>query len=126
MMIVQYLQAALVAENKALAHPASVDSIPSSAGQEDHVSLAMHAAMKSLALVRNVRRVVAAELLCAAQGIESLRPARSSAALESLHAGIRALVPPLTGDRRLDLDLDRLDSWIASAAAADAAGVAPF
>ncbi len=126
MMIVQYLQAALVAENKALAHPASVDSIPSSAGQEDHVSLAMHAAMKALALVRNVRRVVAAELLCAAQGIESLRPARSSAALESLHAGIRALVPPLTGDRRLDLDLDRLDTWIACAAAADAAGVAPF
>ena len=126
LMIVQYLQAALVAENKALAHPACVDSIPTSAGQEDHVSLAMHAAMKALALVRNVRRVVAAELLCAAQGIESLRPLRSSAPLESLHAGVRALVPPLKGDRRLDQDLERLDSWVASAAASDAAGVAPF
>ncbi|HEU4725275.1 MAG TPA: aromatic amino acid lyase, partial [Candidatus Eisenbacteria bacterium] len=126
LMIVQYLQAALVAENKALAHPACVDSIPSSAGQEDHVSLAMHAAVKALALVRNVRRIVAAELLCAAQGIESLRPLRSSAPLEALHAGVRALVPPLTGDRRLDQDLERLDQWIASAGAADAAGVAPF
>jgi len=126
LMIVQYLQAALVAENKALAQPASVDSIPSSAGQEDHVSLAMHAAMKVLALVRNVRRIVAAELLCAAQGIESLRPLRASGSLEALHRGLRALVPPLEGDRRLDQDLARVDVWIASAAAADAAGVAPF
>jgi histidine ammonia-lyase len=90
------------------------------------VSLAMHAAMKALALVRNVRRIVAAELLCAAQGIESLRPLRASGALEALHRGLRALVPPLEGDRRLDQDLARVDAWIASAAAADAAGVAPF
>jgi histidine ammonia-lyase len=126
LMIVQYLQAALVAENKALAQPASVDSIPSSAGQEDHVSLAMHAAVKALALVRNVRRIVAAELLCAAQGIESVRPLRSSPALEALHAGIRGRVPALEGDRRLDGDLERLDQWIAEGAAADAAAVAPF
>ena len=86
-MIVQYLQAALVSENKMLAQPASIDSIPTSAGQEDHVSMAMHAAVKGLALVRNVRRVVAAELLCAAQGIEFLRPLSSSALLEALHAG---------------------------------------
>jgi len=126
LMIVQYLQAALVAENKALAHPACVDSIPSSAGQEDHVSLAMHAATKALSLVRNVRRVVAAELLCAAEGIEFIRPLRSSAALEALHAGVRARVPRLETDRRLDRDLERLDEWIASGAAADAAGVASF
>jgi histidine ammonia-lyase len=124
LMIVQYLQAALVAENRALAQPASVDSIPSSAGQEDHVSMAMHAAMKALALVRNVRRVVAAELLCAAAGVDTLRPLRSSGVLEALHAGVRALVPPLTGDRRLDRDLERLDDWIARAGAGDAAGVA--
>jgi len=126
LMIVQYLQAALVSENKALAQPASVDSIPSSAGQEDHVSFAMHAAVKALALVRNVRRIVAAELLCAAQGIESHRPLRSSVPLEALHRGVRELVPPLDGDRRLDHDLARLDAWIASAGAARAAGVAPF
>ena len=126
LMIVQYLQAALVSENKALAQPASVDSIPSSAGQEDHVSFAMHAAVKALALVRNVRRIVAAELLCAAQGIESHRPLRSSIPLESLHRGVRELVPPLDGDRRLDHDLARLDAWIASGGASAAAGVAPF
>jgi len=124
LMIVQYLQAALVAENKALAQPASVDSIPSSAGQEDHVSLAMHAAMKALALVRNVRRIVAAEILCAAAGVETLRPLRSSEALEAFLAGARALAAPLTTDRRLDHDLARLDDWIADAGAGDAAGVA--
>jgi histidine ammonia-lyase len=126
LMIVQYLQAALVAENKALAHPASVDSIPTSAGQEDHVSLAMHAAVKALALVRNVRRVVAAELLCAAQGIDFLRPLRSSAPLEALHAGIRERVAPLDGDRRQDTDLAALDRWIAEGGASRAAGVEPL
>lgn len=126
LMIVQYLQAALVSENKMLAQPASVDSIPTSAGQEDHVSMAMHAAVKALALVRNVRRVVAAELLCAAQGIEFLRPLRSSARLEALHAGVRERVPALDEDRRQDADLEALDDWIASSGAADAAGVESF
>jgi histidine ammonia-lyase len=125
-MIVQYLQAALVSENKMLAQPASVDSIPTSAGQEDHVSMAMHAAVKGLALVRNVRRVVAGELLCAAQGIEFLRPLRSSGPLEALLLGVRERVPPLEQDRRPDHDLDRLDAWIAEGGAARAAGVEPF
>jgi histidine ammonia-lyase len=125
-MIVQYLQAALVSENKMLAQPASVDSIPTSAGQEDHVSMAMHAAVKALALVRNVRRVVAAELLCAAQGIEFLRPLRSSAPLEALHAGVRERVPPLDGDRRQDADLAALDAWIADGGASRAAGMESF
>ena len=123
LMIVQYLQASLVAENRMLANPASIDSISTSAGQEDHVSMAMHAALKALTLVRNVRRIVAAELLCAAQGIEFLRPLRSSEPLEALHRGIRDRVPPLTQDRRQDEDLAALDAWIESGAAADAAGV---
>lgn len=126
LMIVQYLQAALVSENKMLAQPASVDSIPTSAGQEDHVSMAMHAAVKALTLVRNVRRVVAAELLCAAQGIEFLRPLRSSAPLEALHAGVRERVAPLDGDRRQDADLAALDAWIAGGGPAGAAGVESF
>ena len=126
LMIVQYLQAALVSENKMLAQPASVDSIPTSAGQEDHVSMAMHAAVKGLALARNVRRIVAAELLCAAQGIDLLRPLRSSAPLEALHAGVRARVAPLTDDRRQDADLSALDAWIAEGGAAEAAGVESF
>ena len=122
-MIVQYLQAALVSENKMLAQPASVDSIPTSAGQEDHVSMAMHAAVKALALVRNVRRIVAAELLCAAQGIEFLRPLRSSAPLEAMVGELRERVPPLDQDRRTDKDLDRLDAWIHEGGPARAAGV---
>ncbi len=123
LMIVQYLQAALVSENKMLAQPASVDSIPTSAGQEDHVSMAMHAAVKALTLVRNVRRIVAAELLCAAQGIEFLRPLRSSAPLEALLRELRELVPPLDQDRRTDRDLDRLDAWIHEGGPARAARV---
>ncbi|HEX7079070.1 MAG TPA: histidine ammonia-lyase [Candidatus Eisenbacteria bacterium] len=126
LMIVQYLQAALVAENRMLAQPASVDSIPTSAGQEDHVSMAMHAAVKALALVRNVRRVVAAELLAAAQGIEFLRPLRSSGPLETLHAALRERVPALDLDRRQDVDLARLDAWIAEGGVSQAAGVETF
>src|SRR4029079_7864671 len=79
MMIVQVLAAALVSENKALAHPASVDSIPTSANREDHVSMARLAARKPRTVVTNVARVLAAELLCAAQGLEfrdGLRPGR--------------------------------------------------
>ena len=126
LMIVQYLQAALVSENKMLAQPASVDSIPTSAGQEDHVSMAMHAAVKALQLGRNVRRIVAAELLCAAQGIDLLRPLRSSAPLEALHAGVRERVATLDVDRRQDTDLAALDAWIAEGGASRAAGVESF
>jgi len=126
LMIVQYLQAALVAENRMLAQPASTDSIPTSAGQEDHVSMSMHAAVKALTLVRNVRRIVAAELLCAAQGIEFLRPLRSSEPLEELLRGIRERVPPLAEDRRQDRDLAALDGWMERGEAADAARVTQF
>jgi len=123
LMIVQYLQASLVAENRMLANPACTDSIPTSAGQEDHVSMAMHAALKALALVRNVRRIVAAELLCAAQGIEFLRPLQTSERLESLYRAIRRLVPPLTQDRRQDEDLAALDAMIESGDAGNRAHV---
>ncbi|MBI4364411.1 MAG: histidine ammonia-lyase [Candidatus Latescibacteria bacterium] len=126
LMIVQYLQAALVSENRMLAQPASVDSIPTSAGQEDHVSMGMHAALKALALTRNVRRIVAAELLCAAQGIHLLRPLRSSAPLEGALEALREIVPPLSEDRRQDRDLERVDDWIASGAPAAIAGVGTF
>jgi histidine ammonia-lyase len=126
LMIVQYLQAALVSENRMLAQPASVDSIPTSAGQEDHVSMGMHAAVKALTLVRNVRRIVAAELLCAVQGIHLLRPLRSSEHLEKAIAGLREIVPPLVEDRRQDRDLALIDDWIASGAAGDLAGMEPF
>lgn len=126
LMIVQYLQAALVSENRMLAQPSSVDSLTTSAGQEDHVSMGMHAALKALALTRNVRRIVAAEMLCAAQGIHLLRPLRSSEPLERALQGLREIVPPLAADRRQDQDIQRLDDWIASGAPADLAGVGAF
>jgi histidine ammonia-lyase len=126
LMIVQYLQAALVSENRMLAQPASVDSIPTSAGQEDHVSMGMHAAVKALALVRNVRRIVAAEILGAGQGIHLLRPLRSSGPLERVLTALREIVPPLSEDRRQDKDLQAIDDWIASGAPADLAEVEPF
>jgi len=108
MMIAQYTAAALVSECKVLAHPASVDSIPTSAEKEDHVSMGMTAAVKAARVVRNVERVVAIELLAAAQGIEFLRPLESTAALEAAHAAIRAASPALDGDRSLSSDIESI------------------
>src|SRR5205814_2407965 len=97
-MIAQVSAAALVSENKVLAHPASVDSIPSSAGREDHVSMGVHAADKLLRIVDNVRNVLAIELLCAAHGVDLRAPHRPAAALAAAHATVRARVPPLATD----------------------------
>ncbi len=107
-MVAQYTAAALVSENKVLAHPASVDSIPTSAGQEDHVSMGFHGARKARAAAENAKRTVAIELLVAAEGIERLRPLRSSAPLEGALARIRAAVPPLGEDRPPGPDIERL------------------
>ncbi len=104
-MIAQVTAAALVSENKTLAHPASVDSIPTSAEKEDHVSMGMWAALKLGQVVRNVDRILAIELLAAAQGIDLRRPLKSSPALERLHDSIRALVPKWEEDRELAPDL---------------------
>ena len=105
-MIAQVTSAALVSENKVLCHPASVDSIPSSAGREDHVSMGMAAALKARQVVENVRTCLAIELLVAAQALELRRPLRSSAPVEAAHAVIRAAVPPLDGDRVLHRDVE--------------------
>lgn len=114
MMIVQVLAAALVSENKSLAHPASVDSIPTSANREDHVSMAPWAARKARAVVTNAARVLAAELLCAAQGLEfagGLRPGRG---VEAAHRHIREHVRPLGRDRTLHRDLEAIERMIRS------------
>src|SRR5258708_31023208 len=89
-MIAQVSAAALVSENKVLAHPASVDSIPSSAGREDHVSMGATAALKLAQIHDHVRDVLAIELLCAAQGIDLRRPLTTTALLERVHAALRA------------------------------------
>jgi histidine ammonia-lyase len=104
-MIAQVTSAALVSENKILAHPASVDSIPSSAGREDHVSMGMTAALKARALVENVRTCLAVELLVAAQAIDLRAPLRPAARVAEAHARIRAMVPHLESDRELHRDV---------------------
>ena len=104
-MIAQVAAASLVSENKVLAHPASVDSIPSSAGREDHVSMGATAALKLAQIGGHVRDVLAIELLCAAQGLDLRRPLRTTAKLEKLHAVIRAKVPAMMVDRPLAPDI---------------------
>jgi len=104
-MIAQVSAAALVSENKVLAHPASVDSIPSSAGREDHVSMGATAALKLERIHDHVRTVLAIELLCAAQGLDLRRPLHTTPPLEAAHAAIRAKVPPMMTDRPLSPDI---------------------
>ena len=113
-MIAQVTAAALVSENKTLAHPASVDSIPTSADKEDHVSMGMWAALKARRVADNVRRVLAIELLAAAQGIDLLRPLASSAPLEALHADLRDRVAAWDHDREMAPDLERADGFLGS------------
>jgi histidine ammonia-lyase len=105
-MIAQVTAAALASENKALAHPASVDSLPTSANQEDHVSMATFAARRLADMAENVAGIVAIELLAAAQGIEFRRPLRSSRPLEAAHALIREHARPWDMDRLFAPDLD--------------------
>jgi histidine ammonia-lyase len=111
-MIAQVTSAALVSENKVLCHPASVDSIPSSAGREDHVSMGMAAALKARQVVENVRTCLAIELLVAAQAIDLRRPLRPSAKVAEAHARIREVVPPLEEDRTLHRDIEAVGELV--------------
>ena len=113
-MIAQVTAAALVSENKTLAAPASVDSIPTSANQEDHVSMATHAARRLGPMVENAAAVVGIELLAAAQGIDFHRPARSSQRLEAAHAEIRRDVPFYEVDRYFAPDIEAARNWVKS------------
>lgn len=111
-MIAQVTAAALASENKQRAHPASVDTIPTSANQEDHVSMATHAARRVLAMTDNLTSIVAIEALCAGQGIEFHRPRASSPTVESLLATLRSEVPPYTEDRLLAPDIEAARRWV--------------
>jgi histidine ammonia-lyase len=99
LMIPQVTAAALVSENKSLAFPASVDSIPTSAGQEDHVSMAPIAARKATQIARNAAGVIAVELMAAAEGIDYHAPLKTSAKLQTIHAAVRGISPHFTADR---------------------------
>jgi histidine ammonia-lyase len=105
-MIPQYVAAALVSENKVLAHPASVDSIPTSAGQEDHVSMGNAAGLKALRVLDNAERTLAIELLAGAQAIEFLAPLRPGEGVCAVHDFVRALSPRLVEDRSLSADIE--------------------
>ncbi len=115
-MISQYLQAALVAENRVLAHPASVDSIPTSGSQEDHVSMGWGAGLKLLKVLDNVQTVLAVEILCAVQGLEYRRPLQPGAGTASVVALVRARVPPLEGDRSPSEEIEVVSEMIADGA----------
>ena len=113
-MIAQVTAAALVSENKAIATPCSVDSIPTSANQEDHVSMATHGARRLGPMIDNAAAVVGIELLAAAQGIDFHRPSRSSSGLEQVHASIRSDVPFYAADRYFAPDIQAAQHWVKS------------
>jgi histidine ammonia-lyase len=114
-MIAQVTAAALASESKVLCHPASVDSIPTSADKEDHVSMGMGAALKLGQVVDNSRCILAIEVLAAAQGIDLLRPLVSSAPLERLHADLRTRVAVWREDREMAPDLAAAEGFLAAA-----------
>jgi len=111
-MIAQYTAASLVSENKTLSHPASVDSIPTSANQEDHNSMGSIASRKCYQILKNVQTVIAIELLCAAQGVEFLKPLKCGIGTSATHKKIRESVKPLNHDRELHLDIQKVLSIV--------------
>ncbi|HEY3202640.1 MAG TPA: histidine ammonia-lyase [Thermoanaerobaculia bacterium] len=114
LMMAQVTAASLVSECKVLAHPASVDSIPTSAAKEDHVSMSAIAARKFAAIVANLERVLAIELMAALQAMEFLRPLRSSAWIEGVRRDFRKTVRPWDGDRELHEDLEKARTFLSS------------
>lgn len=122
-MIPQVSAAALVSENKQRAYPASVDSIPTSANQEDHVSMAAHGARRLLDMARNATAVIGIEALAAAQGCDFHLPLRSSEALEAARTSIRAHVPHLDDDRHFHPDMEAAIHLVRSGALVAAVGV---
>ncbi len=118
-MIPQYVAASLVSENKALCHPASVDSIPTSAGQEDHVSMGNASGLKAWQVLANAERALAIELLAGAQAVEFLAPLEPGAGVRATRAFVRSLSPRLRDDRALAPDIER-----AAAAIRDGSAIA--
>jgi histidine ammonia-lyase len=114
LMIAHVTMAALASENKFLCHPASVDSIPTSTDKEDHVSMGVTAGRKLLEVVENVQHGLAIELLCNTQGLEFLRPLKTSPALEKVYTLVRKHVPPIDNDRTFHKDIEFITRLIQS------------
>ena len=121
-MMAQVTAAAVASEMKSLAHPAGVDTIPTSANKEDHVSMSMTAALQAATSVSRAREVVAIEILCACQAIDLLAPLRSSPPLQHVHALVRSRVPALDEDRSPAPDIAAITELIATNALEDACG----
>jgi histidine ammonia-lyase len=115
-MIAQIVAAALINECQVLAHPSSASSIPTDGGKEDHVSMGMTGALKLRQIVENAERIVAIELMCAAQGLEFRRPLKASTEVERAYAAVRAVVPRLEQDRVLAHEIEALASAVRSGA----------
>ncbi len=124
-MIAEVTTAALMSENKHLANPCSTDSTPTSANQEDHVSMAAHAARRLMRMNKNLSRILGVELLCAAQGIEFRTPLKTSAALSAAIAHLRTHVSRLEDDRYLADDIELASTMIADGSLAKAASLSP-
>jgi histidine ammonia-lyase len=122
-MIAQVTAAALASENKQKAYPASVDTIPTSANQEDHVSMATHGAFRLIDMARNAASVIGVELMAAAEAIEHHRPLKTSPRLEPVLALMRSRIAPLTEDRYLAPDLAAATDFVLSGAIGTAAGL---
>ena len=125
-MIAQVTAAALASENKQKAYPASVDTIPTSANQEDHVSMATHGAFRLIDMAKNAASVIGVELMAAAEAIEHHRPLKTSARLEPVLALLRSKIAPLTEDRYLAPDLAAATEFVLSGAVGKAAGLDSF
>jgi len=124
-MIAHVTAASLASENKSLAHPASVDSLPTSANQEDHVSMATFAARRLQRLIDNTAYILGIEYLAAAQALEFLRPLRSSAALEQAHALLRRCCPAMNHDRYLAPDIEHAAALVRDGSVAAVLGALP-
>ncbi|MGI8886952.1 MAG: histidine ammonia-lyase [Gaiellaceae bacterium] len=120
-MIPQYVAAALVSENKVFAHPASVDSIPTSAGQEDHVSMGNAAGLKALRVLDNAERTLAVELLAGTQAVEFLAPLKPGDGVRAVHDFVRSLSSRLIEDRSLTVDIEQVTAAIRARAVVAAA-----
>ncbi len=123
-MLAQVIAAALASENKSLAHPASVDSIPTSANFEDFVSMGSIAARKAMEVLRNVQYIVAIELLCAAQGVDFRGPDKLGKGTKAAYSVIRKKVPILKEDRVLSIDIEKVTELVRSGELAEIAGKA--
>lgn len=121
-MIAEVTSAALMSENKHLANPCSTDSTPTSANQEDHVSMAAHGAQRLHRMTDNLAQIIGIELLCAAQGVRFRTPLLTSTPLQSVIAELENIVPPLADDRFLANDLSQAATWVLSGALVNATG----